>query len=116
MEMNRELENENRDPEARKCASALNEVIRFRGITLMELAEKSGIDGILLQCWTDTSQDIREARAIDLMNLAEALNVDPYILVGKKDISEFTEKAQKEQIDKHSMDFLRQQLSRPIRG
>ncbi len=116
MERNRELDNENREPDAIKCASALNEVIRFRGITLPELSEKCKIDPLRLQSWTDTSEDIRQAPAIDLLNLAEALNVDPFILVGKKEISEFTEKAQKEQIDKNSMEFLRQQLSRPIRG
>lgn len=103
------------DPEVIKNASALNEIIRYRGITLPDLSEKCGIPAEEIHDYTVTSLDLREIRAIDLMNLAEALDADPFVLVGKKSIEDFHNKVQDEQkLDKASLDFLREMLSRPI--
>ncbi len=109
-----DVEYSSRDEEVMKCASAVNEVIRYRGITLQELSEKCGISAERLLDYTVASVDVREEKAIDILNLAEALKVDPYVLVGKKPVSEFYNTARETQIDKSSLEFLRQQLSKPI--
>ncbi|BAK47533.1 MAG: transcriptional regulator [Lachnospiraceae bacterium] len=114
--LNREIENVSTDPEAVKCASALNEVIRTRGMNLEELSAKCGIPVIVLQDYTTTIADIREAKALDLLNLAEALQVDPYILVGKHPIEDFQKKMKEEYTDSSSLEYLRKMLSKPIRG
>ena len=109
-----DVEYSSRDAEVMKCASAVNEVIRFRGITLPELSEKCKISPERLLDYTVAAVDIREEKAIDILNLAEALEVDPYILIGKKPIADFYDKARENHIDKSSLEFLRQQLSKPI--
>lgn len=102
------------DPEVIKNASALNEIIRYRGYTIYDLSEKCGIPAEELHDYTVTSQDLREIRAIDLMNLAEALDCDPFILVGKKSVEEFNNKMKDEHLDKASLDYLRKMLAQPI--
>lgn len=111
---NEDVVNPSDDPEVIKCSAALNEVIRYRGITLEELAAKSGIDADTLQKYTVTSLDIRQANALDLMHLANALDVDPAILLGEKPIEEFTNQ-EGHGIDPASLAYLREMMSKPIR-
>lgn len=111
---NEDVVNPSSDPEVIKCSAALNEVIRYRGMTLEELSEKAGIDADTLQKYTVTSLDIRQASALDVMHLASALDVDPAILLGEKSIDEFT-KEQGHGIDPSSLAYLREMMSKPIR-
>lgn len=111
---NEDVVNPSNDPEVIKCSAALNEVIRYRGITLDELAKKAGIDADTLQKYTVTSLDIRQANALDVMHLASALDVDPAILLGEKSIDEFKNE-QGHGIDPASLAYLREMMSKPIR-
>lgn len=113
---NEDVENPSSDPEVIKCSAALNEIIRFRGVTIDELSRKCGIDAATLHKYTVTSLDLRQANAVDLMHLASALDVDPAILIGEKSIDEFKQKEENHGIDAASLAYLRELMSKPIRG
>lgn len=99
-----------------EIASALNEVIRIRGVTLVELSKRTGVDQETLQDYTMGLQDIRNASASEVFKIADALRVDPAILMGEKSIDEFHKKVAETEIDRTSLENLRRWLETPIRA
>ena len=79
--------------DAIKCANNLKIILKYRDMTLADLADDLNMKLRTLESYSSAEVSLEDARARTVMEIAEYLDVDPYILVGMKPVDDFFEAA-----------------------
>lgn len=87
----------NRIPKTELCASNLRAVLRFRNMSVPDLAKTIGVSSRTLEAYTAGRVSMLDAKAGTVLKIAQALNVDPYILIGEKSVDGFFRKEEAKQ-------------------
>lgn len=74
------------------CAGNLKTVLRYRGMSVADLAEDLDMSKRTLEAYTSGRISLENAQAKTVMMIAEYLRVDPMVLVGMKPVDEFFER------------------------
>lgn len=85
-------DNKDRRKSALLCAGNLKTVLRYRGMSVADLAEDLGMSQRTLEAYTSGRVSLENAQAKTVMVIAEYLRVDPAILIGMKPVDEFFER------------------------
>lgn len=81
-----------RSPVTELCSSNLRAALRYREMSVAELAKRVGVSSRTLEAYTAGRVSLTDAKASTVMSMARELKIDPYILVGEKPIDTFFEK------------------------
>lgn len=81
-----------RDGLTELCASNLRTVLRYRSMSVAELAEQINVSARTIEAYTAGRVSLQDAKAGTVLMMADALKVDPYILVGEKPVDSFLKK------------------------
>lgn len=100
-----------RDGLTELCASNLRTVLRYRSMSVAELAKLIDVSARTIEAYTAGRVSLQDAKAGTVLMIADALKVDPYILVGEKPVDSFLKKEhakeerRKEKYDKQRSTF-----------
>lgn len=81
-----------RDGLTELCASNLRTILRYRSMSVTELAEQIDVSARTIEAYTAGRVSLQDAKAGTVLMIANALKVDPYILVGEKPVDGFLKK------------------------
>jgi len=81
-----------RDPKTELCASNLRALLRYKNMSVPDLAKRIGVSARTIEAYTAGRVSLPDAKASTILHIAKELKVDPYILIGDIPIEIFFRK------------------------
>lgn len=81
-----------RDPKTELCASNLRALLRYKNMSVPDLAKRIGVSARTLEAYTAGRVSLPDAKASTILHIAKELKVDPYILIGDVPVDTFFRK------------------------
>ncbi len=84
-----------RDPKTELCASNLRSILRYRRMSVPDLAKAIGVSPRTIEAYTAGRVSIFDAKAKTVLSIADELKIDPHILIGEMEIEVFFNREQR---------------------